>query len=690
MPSPNLRLRGGSYYWRRKITVGGHLVPLSFPLRTGNYKRATAIAVRLGAELEILRVAYGVNGTALAPAQLKKVFSDAMRWQLNRILEDQVGSAIPSGEHARMNSIHAEAWEFLAQQGQSARWTPDDHMRLSKNGWAPADAKAVAEALSAYWSGDAVSGQQLQAYADAFGIARTPSNLNRMERVVCAARAAACREATARLPVDVGDLRSWVDDALSDDGPLAFELLQRGGRGFEAGVLDKREGASVGGEIENKLESVATTDSATQSELPAPLCSSSDSKKLLTDAAEECIAAFAADGGWGDTTISQVRTAAMLFDNACGSQAYVEDVTQAHVLAFTNLCRALPSRWGRTRDEQERGLVGSRERAAKMPALDVGLSQATINKHITWIEQVLKFAGSDRGGGHKSAEAISFAEARRGLGKKARLQRKRNREKRANWTVQEIAKLLSAPVWSGSASLDDRLCPGAEVFHDAWYWLPLMLPLYGGRSSELVGLSLSDMHEHEPVPYFQIDFTDERALKNVQSIRKLPIHPELIRLGFIEYVTELRAAGHSFVFPEMYSPGSKSFASTFYKSIFGKLRTWAFPDGTSWRHRIGGAWRDKDVHSFRGAASSMLKGKVPDSVRCDILGHEGETETERSYDEEAELSDKLVAITFLSPLTAHIQTVAPIRLRPLERQKHGARRGRAAGARKVNQQYEST
>lgn len=564
MPLPNLRLRGGSYYWRKKVTISGHAIPLSLPLRTGNFQRAAGIAARLGAELENLRVAYGVNGTALTQAQLKQVFSDAMRWQLHRILQDQAEGAAPSGEYARVNSIHAEAWAFLARKGDKARWTPDDHERLSNNGWPASDAKAVADALFAYRDGETVSGHQLRAYADAFGIASTSSNLARMAQVVCAARAAACRQATARLSVDMGDLSSWIEGALADDGPLAFEIMRTDGAGPAAAFPEEQETAPAAEEIDAK--GVEAAGPATSSEPPAPPPRSDEPKLLLIDAAEACIGAFTAEGGWGETTAPQVRTATMLFDYACGGRAYVEDVAQAHVLAFTNLCRALPGRWGRTRAEQERGLVASLERAATMPAEDVGISQATINKHITWIEQVLRFAESDRGGGHRPAQVVTFAEARRGLGKKARQQRRRDRERRANWTVQEIAKLLSAPVWSGSASLDDRLRPGPEIFHDAWYWLPLMLPLYGGRSSELAGLPLSDVHEGELIPYFQVDYTDDRALKNVQSIRKLPIHPELIRLGFIDYVRQIRSAGHKFLFPECTRPARKALRAPFTRA----------------------------------------------------------------------------------------------------------------------------
>lgn len=241
--------------------------------------------------------------------------------------------------------------------------------------------------------------------------------------------------------------------------------------------------------------------------------------------------------------------------------------------------------------------------------------------------------------------------------------------------------LLSAPVWTGAAGIDDRLTPGTEIIHDAWYWLPLMLPLYGGRSSELAGLALAEVHEGDPIPYFLIDYTEDRPLKTIQSIRKLPIHPELIRLGFTDYMTQMRAAGCTMLFPEMKSVEAVSFAGTFYKSIFEKLRNWGFPNGTPWRNRAGGAWKDKDVHSYRGLATSMLKGRGPDSLRCDIFGHEGETETARTYDEEAELDLKLNALRLLTPLTKHIEPSFAIQIRTADRLRHGVRRLRLRPAR---------
>ena len=395
---------------------------------------------------------------------------------------------------------------------------------------------------------------------------------------------------------------------------------------------------------------------------------------------EECITAFQTEQAWSRNSIEQVRTAIRLFDFACGEKATIKGITKDHVENFRKLCDALPNRWGRTTEEQSGGLPASLARAKTMDPSMLGMSQATKNKHLTWITSVLAFAVTDQGGNHEPGDAAgvekAIRELRRGIGKKGgKSDRKRARDLRAAWKRDEIARLFAAPIWSGCHSLDRRFQPGREVYHDAWYWLPLMMVLYGGRSAELVGMPLADTYERAAIPFFRIDYTDLRPLKNVQSVRSLPIHPELVRLGFVDYVAAIRAAGHTLLFPEMHSAGSKSFASTFYKSVFTKWRDWAFPDGTDWRHQVRGAMKDKDVHSFRGTAATIMKGKVPDSVRFDILGHEGTNETTRSYDEEAPLDDKLEALRLLTPLTALIGTTPP-RLRPDDRQKFGRRSGR--------------
>lgn len=648
----NVALRGSRYWWRKKLTVAGVRLTLALPLGAMSFTDARVIALRLGSAAEALRMEYGRSSTGVSPAQLKQVFGDAMRWQLQRIREDQGVNSAPAGDHATVNSRYAEAWTFLSKRGVEARWSLDDHEELIRRGWNGVEAKAIADAVFDLQGGSPISGQQIETYTGTLGIAPTSTNLDKLHRTICAAKAAACREATADLSLDEAIPGDWIADALADDTPFAWETAS----------------------IEPIERPAPPPTGARPPESPIVEPMPVRPKKRLVDAADDCVATHEKARAWDADTIKQVGTAIRLFDFACGGDAFIEDIEQRHVTAFTDLCRALPNRWGRTTGERDGGLPASLERARTMPPDQVGVSQVTINKHITWIMAVLDHAaGATEEEGHRPALPITFKVARKGVGKKARQQRKRDRDKRANWSKAEVARLLSAPIWTGTAGIDRRFQPGEMVIHDAWYWLPLMLALYGGRSSELAGLPLAHVHEDDAIPYVQIDYTEDRGLKNVQSIRKLPIHPELIRLGFIDYVRAMRSAGCTMLFPDMDSPNSDSFASTFYKSIFRPLRAWAFPEGTTWRRQDGGASKDKDVHSFRGTATSMLKGIVPDSVRCDIFGHEGETETARTYDDEADLSIKLDALRHLTPLTEHIQPTLPIRIRPADRLRFGVR-----------------
>jgi hypothetical protein len=583
-----------------------------------------------------------------------------MRRQLERVLSDQLDGG-EAEHHRRTNRFYAELWRLYARQGPGALYTADEDERLAAAGWSSEERMALADFWERARHGETrISARQIDHYAEQFAISKTTTNLDRVRRVIYGARAQACDEATRRMGADGSPFRfdEWAKEALVEEEPVP--------------PVSPARAASAATPVEPA--------SAPVSEAPVPQAAGpvpvpqhqGPPKKALSEATEECIGVYTRAKAWSASTCKQVRTAVRLFEFANGGNVFIEDITQGHLRNLGELFDKVPNRWGVTREERSGGLAASVKRAETMDPEQVGIQHVSRTKHLTWLQQVLDHAAGDGDKGHAPAEKISFAYLRKGVGKKSK---KRRRDKRAAWTKAELERLLAAPIWTGCRSLDRRWIAGSEVYHDAWYWIPIKLVLYGGRSSEIGGLPLTDVFENAPIPYFRIDYTDLRALKNVQSIRSLPIHPELIRLGFLDYVRAMRAAGHKLLFPEMYSPGSTSFASTFYKAVFKRWREWAFPDGTTWRHRQKGMIKDKDAHSFRGTATSLLKGRVEDSVRIDILGHEGDNETTRTYDEEADLVSKLEALSLLSPLTEHLPAV-PLRLRPLRRQKFGGRRGR--------------
>ena len=89
---------------------------------------------------------------------------------------------------------------------------------------------------------------------------------------------------------------------------------------------------------------------------------------------------------------------------------------------------------------------------------------------------------------------------------------------------------------------------GGGGYH-ARVWLPLLGLFTGARLNELGRLVVGDI-QGDPVPHFDI-----RRAKNSGSLRAVPLHPQLVELGFLEYVEALKAAGQECLWPCLRSGG---------------------------------------------------------------------------------------------------------------------------------------
>jgi integrase len=85
------------------------------------------------------------------------------------------------------------------------------------------------------------------------------------------------------------------------------------------------------------------------------------------------------------------------------------------------------------------------------------------------------------------------------------------------------------------------------------YWSPIMALLSGIRQTEIAQLLLSDICERDGV--YGINMIDEQpgqTIKTDKSRRFVPIHKDLMRLGFKERIDKLRDRGAKRLFPELY------------------------------------------------------------------------------------------------------------------------------------------
>lgn len=148
------------------------------------------------------------------------------------------------------------------------------------------------------------------------------------------------------------------------------------------------------------------------------------------------------------------------------------------------------------------------------------------------------------------------------------------------------------------------------------FWLP-MLGLYSGaRLEELAGLHLASFSTVDDFPSMRLsdhETTDEG--KNEHAPREVPIHPELIKAGLLDYVELLRAEGHERLFPEIGAAARDGFAKR------------ATTDFTAYRRAVGvgkdeGERSRKVFHSFRSTLAGRLFPLTGDAdLRRRLLGH---------------------------------------------------------------------
>ena len=347
---------------------------------------------------------------------------------------------------------------------------------------------------------------------------------------------------------------------------------------------------------------------------------------------------------WTEKTASQARQTASLFTRITGIDD-IRQVRQHHIAQFTDtLLLYIPRNYGRSSRDATRPMSEIIAMARLLPENERGLNGATINRHLTALHSVFDFA---KARGIVPAETISLTALR------AR-KSKRDRDARPAFSVADLTTLFGSPVWMGSASPKRRVEPGSMILHDAEYWVPLIAAYSLMRREEICGLMLDEVVFDEPIPYFHIKVNKYRRIKNIQSERKIPIHPELLRLGLEEYCRQIAGTGYDLVFPELYSTNPARALGNAFDRGWNRILKQALPDARE---------RKLVFHSFRHFGNNeLLRQEVMVEWRQDLLGQGGESEAEERYREAISLDLMLFALRKIPCVTAGVEP-APISLR---------------------------
>ena len=142
------------------------------------------------------------------------------------------------------------------------------------------------------------------------------------------------------------------------------------------------------------------------------------------------------------------------------------------------------------------------------------------------------------------------------------------------------------------------------------YWALCVALWTGMRRSEIFFRTVDEIKCKNEIWFFDITRDGEKGTKNKKSVRRVPIHSDLIKLGFLDYVDNLRNKNPtSFIFPEYANYGGQ--AGNKFTDFF-----------IAYRRNLGIDSPRKKFHSFRNTFISELESKDIYTPRIQrIVGH---------------------------------------------------------------------
>lgn len=155
---------------------------------------------------------------------------------------------------------------------------------------------------------------------------------------------------------------------------------------------------------------------------------------------------------------------------------------------------------------------------------------------------------------------------------------------------------------------------------EAVFWVPLLALFTGARQNELCQLEKADVLEHgDGLYYLSINMENGKKLKmGKKNVRAVPIHQELIRLGFIDYAKAQADGG--LLFPELTKSDRGKTNEQFSKWFNTALKKWGVK-----REGI-------NFHSFRHTFKDICRAcGIDEAVNDALTGHRGASSVGRQY-----------------------------------------------------------
>lgn len=249
------------------------------------------------------------------------------------------------------------------------------------------------------------------------------------------------------------------------------------------------------------------------------------------------------------------------------------------------------------------------------------LSPKTINKHLDNVAVLFRLLA-----GYGVLPFNPFHGVRYTAHEMAR----RPRRDRAALADDEVAALLRSPLIVGRGVRHDTL--GRRHEDRTAYWLWLLLAYAGVRPEEAAQLQADDIQRLDGVWCLVVRGDGARSIKNGASVRLVPLHDTVRRLGFLELVAARRRAGGGRLFAELThqrGPATKPDAKAIHRTTSLSCQTLQRMNDYLRGQEIAPG---RTVYSLRHTFVTKLGNtEIPERVLDELVGHAPTGETLARY-----------------------------------------------------------
>lgn len=234
-----------------------------------------------------------------------------------------------------------------------------------------------------------------------------------------------------------------------------------------------------------------------------------------------------------DKTVSECRAVVRRFIELSGDLP-VSQISRARCQDFCSALLKMPAKGDGIRSLTAPQAIAKAE-AEGLPTL----SHASVKKQLRFLSGVLGYAC-------KTLEVIPEEPVLASglindLVRVSRRQVRRTGEEKA-YTRQDLRAMFSGPLFRG------QWLPPRSDFGRALYWVPLLLAYTGARLGEVAQLLVAEVRCCPDTGVWFLDLRpgDDKSVKTGSSVRRVPLHDDLLALGFLDYVQGLPAGGRLF------------------------------------------------------------------------------------------------------------------------------------------------